>query len=269
MRITTLISAMQTMVLASIGCGTDDGSGLEVRDGEDAPTTERDASTAADIDASLSLDASIFPIDETTANPVDSADGALDVPLGSTGLDGAAPVDVPSLVDGPPRPSPITRIDDCDYPKCYADLAKDCMPAGSCVFTSASSGSLSTISGTNYCYDNGVKTVKVNQSDWTPPSHVYSGKLVESWKNAAGPCYTMDGSYVILSSAGDEGKTKTLTMRNPAGVPVATVNFDFTNHTMTITCAGTTPVTVPDRCEPSSVNADGGSPVCARGECIY
>jgi hypothetical protein len=269
MRVATLISAMQIMVLASTGCGTDNGSGSNAIGVVDAPTVERDASTAAAIDASVAVDTAVFLTDATIANPVDSANVALDVPLVSVDLDGAAPVDLPSLLDGPPLPSLITRIGDCDYPKCYADLVRDCLPAGSCVATSASSGPVATTSGANYCYENGVKAVKVDQSDWVPPSHVYTGKLAESWKNAAGLCYTMDGSYVILGSAGYEGKTRTLTMRDPAGVPVATVDFDFTNHNMIITCAGTLPVAVPDRCEPSSVNADGGAPVCARGECIY
>jgi hypothetical protein len=269
------------IVLAAVcGCSGSSG-GLEPVGGADAPPASIDAATSTDFgtqtgtntrsstatntETRVGPDAPVIEPD-VAITPSAGQDGSADLPLVVVGQDAGTPVDGFAGEAGPTGPSPLTRIGDCDYPKCYADLVMACLPAGACVATGVgSSGSMSSAGAS--CYENGVKSLSVNQSNWTPPSHAYGGTLNEAWKDSSGICYTLDGTYVV-TMGGTYTSSTTLTLRNASGEAVATVVRDGTGAEV-ITCAGTFPVVVPKDCSPMRANADGGASICSPGSCTY
>jgi hypothetical protein len=146
----------------------------------------------------------------------------------------------------------------CGYPACYLDLISPCAPDGACVDQTtetcgASACSTPTTVTTNLCFDNGAKEqVEIDRSD---PS---TFTMTSTWKKDSTVCCTITGTYSTAAT------TSTFAVKNAAGTTVATVVDDMTAQTVTITCAGGSPVVVAMAC----LNPDGGTlSACTTGIC--
>jgi hypothetical protein len=98
----------------------------------------------------------------------------------------------------------------------------------------------------NRCYANGVTAVEVMDTS--------SPDIVTTVKKSGTQCY----SYVTQSSG-------EIVLKNPAGATVVTSVIDSVSGTASITCAGSSAVTVSLACLSSAAN--GIEPTCTTGTC--
>jgi hypothetical protein len=229
--------------------------------------------TPSDGGATIGLDGgTTIGLDGGTTIGLDSG-ATIGLDSGATiGQDGATTPDVPATTPDAALNSDVTSTPDaattsdapastgnCNYPQCYIDLVKDCVPSGACVQQTTTIGSpIPTSSNIAICYDNGVKMLTVMDF-----SNVSLLTQTETVKNASGVCYTMEA----LISAASSGNI-TYTMKNAAGATVATLAIDTTAQTETITCTGGPPVVVPTNCGSSNSDAGSGT-TCTTGTCAF
>lgn len=275
--------------LAAYGCG-DSGSSsktdgpvsngdtpgatkLDTGAGPDTVVPATDAPVKTDLpptglDGGVKTDVPPGTVDSATvseAGPTPLLDGsvAVDGPQGidgnvavdaSTGVDGAVAVDAPASTDAPTGVDTGTTTGMCGYPSCYTDLAKDCVPQGTCVQQMDPSASRLTI---NMCYANGVKVGSV-----TDMASLNSMTTKTTFKKGDTVCYTLEAPYVLNAT------TVTYTMKDAAGATVATIVENENTNTRTITCAGGgAPVVGPADCNDSVDGGTGSTAACPEGAC--
>jgi hypothetical protein len=237
-------------------------------DAGDTPLPPRDGRDAAANDSAPfpTTDAVLPGFDQALDLPQPSVDAPPDVPAVTPELDAATSDDGGSCNGDALLPAPLTTIRGCDYPTCFADAVKDCLPAGALVGRSGASSTVvdsrvTTTTTWAYCYENDVKGLVANSlAKPVGPGSRYNGTIVELWKNAAGLCYSFDGSYAYSTSLEFPRTDDQLTLRTAAGVPVASVTRDVDTGTLTITCPCSLPVTIPGDCNPWWSSVDAGVP---------
>jgi hypothetical protein len=141
----------------------------------------------------------------------------------------------------------------CNFPSCFAAIATDCIPSGTCVKSTGTAGS------SNICYSNGVKEISALSISGTTISYVVT------FKNASKTCYSM----IIDPSAALSGGPVTMSINDPAGTTVGTMSVDTATGQGTVTCTNQAPVTLESACtaglDPTGTTA--GSTPCTEGAC--
>ena len=194
-----------------------------------------DSSTAGDRSSELDTGATAVsdggairdaPGMETDAQIADSA-GRADVTV-DTGTDTAS-MDLPA---------PLA----CNVPSCWADLMRDCQPAGGCVEQSAGAND-------NLCFSNGVKVLAVVDG----PAQT----MTTTVKSGAQTCYQLDWN---LAGGSVPGAASTGVIKNGSGATVATISDDVSGYSV-ITCTGGQPVVIGEWCDIT------GGASCGTGTC--
>ena len=202
----------------SIGTGGDSGAvGIDLGSvlADASPDTAADGYSAAGVEVGIApvADGGLVP----DAGAIDSAT--------DTGLDAGAFA--------------------CNAPSCYAELMKDCQPAGTCI--EQSSGDIA-----NQCYANGVKVIAtINAVAMTMSTTVKNGNRI---------CYELGFN---LASYG-AGATVVGFIKDGSGTTVATISDDVSGRSV-ITCTGGKPVILNDACD--SGNNGASSTRCDSGTC--
>jgi hypothetical protein len=221
-----------------------DASAAKPVDGEVQPAGDGAPDGHGGIDSSLpvsdgpSVDESLgdagLPDEATREDGVDAA-----VALGPDGESRDAPGR-----DGPDPASPDADagIPLCNAPACFAELKKDCQPAGACV---------QQLSGndTNQCYDNGVMAVTVTDAS--------ALKMSTKVSKAARTCYVIEFDL----AAAMLGKSEVGLIRDGSGAIVAVLGDDPSGRN-SVTCTGGQPVVLNEGCD-----FTGGASTCAAGAC--
>lgn len=142
----------------------------------------------------------------------------------------------------------------CNFPSCFAPIATDCIPSGTCVKqTNAAAGS------SNICYSNGVKALSALSISGSAISYVVT------FKNASKTCYSM----TIDPSAVLSGGAVAMTIKDPSGTTVGTMSLDTATGQGSVTCTNQAPVPLGSECtagmDPTGTTA--GSTACTEGAC--
>jgi hypothetical protein len=140
--------------------------------------------------------------------------------------------------------------DGCPFPKCVADLMKDCLPMGSCTMQANQATTV-----VNYCLSNGVKVL--NEAT----TRGAEGIRVTRVMNGARLCYTAE--------ADSRGSVVTVEYRDASGKLVATA-ASTPGPSYSLTCTGEAAVTIPRVCGSPGDYPMGGSPAvnCKVGDCM-
>jgi len=169
--------------------------------------------------------------------------------VGSAGKAGDNTAGSPSSSGGSGGACPPT-------PSCFADLATNCQPDGTCVESSNTPTDLTMPITAAQCYSNGVKVVSTISLDASSAAF----KATVS-KNGT-TCFSEEGSL--------GGTDTTITIKNASGATVATVTTDA-NGDAVLSCGGKT-YTVPANCDTGMTGMMGTDPTnsgttCTMGEC--
>lgn len=139
----------------------------------------------------------------------------------------------------------------CAEVPCYADLIRNCLPAGSCKMQVLSGADITNITA-NVCYANGIKEKIVARM-------AVSGAVTgtATYKNGNAVCFSMDISQSAM------GTTGTYVFRDANGKQVATATEDAIGLTMTCTGGKAT------RLSQACMNAGSTESDCTDGVCSY
>jgi hypothetical protein len=242
----------------STSTATPTGTGTSTQtatSGVDAGTGNSDASIGNPADGGGSADGGAITPGLDGGNKIDgtaTVDGGTSTIDASSavdagGKDGGSVADAPLASDGP------VGSGTCNYPQCYVDLVKNCVPQGACVLQTTTG---TTSSSTNICYDNGVKTI--NATDFSNPAAM---TMTITTKNGSAVCYSMVAPLTLGSTTG-----ATFTLKDGSGTTVGTLTSDLQANTTTITCVGAAPVVVPYNCDSTHTDAGSGA-ACTTGTC--
>lgn len=157
----------------------------------------------------------------------------------SSAMQTDAAVGVPDAVQSLEDALPSDNV--CNFPSCMAALGTACIPDGDCV---SQVGTTSL----NVCYANGLRyaeTVALGGAGSTAAITASNGPTA---------CFT--GSATASSLIGN---AVTFTLKNPAGVEIATMTQDIATGATSITCKGASPVVLNAACS--------GGGVCTIGTC--
>jgi hypothetical protein len=149
------------------------------------------------------------------------------------------------------------------------DLVLGCVAGGSCVYQS---NVPATPLMKTSCYDNGVKVLTTIESSTGATNMVTTTFKV---KKGDSVCYTKTAvdSFPANADTGTDS-TSDVTIQDPSGALVATTHVDPNGH-ITLTCAGGSPIAVPDSCAVATLVLLGGPPIeagtptCDLGTCTF
>jgi hypothetical protein len=164
--------------------------------------------------------------------------------IGGLGCSDSASI---SLTDGAPATTDAATTGDdgatagCNFPSCMSALGAACVPDGDCV-------SQVGTSAIAICYANGLRYVEaVTGSGSTATAAITA-------TNGPTACFTGNASATAMV-----GTAVTYTLKNSAGVEIATMTQDISTGATSITCKGEQPVALNPAC------SGGGS--CSLGTC--
>jgi hypothetical protein len=140
--------------------------------------------------------------------------------------------------------------DQCLFPKCVADLMKDCQPLGSCTMFANQSTTV-----VNYCLSSGVKILN------SATTRGAEGIRVTRVMNGGRLCYTVE--------ANSRGSVVTVAYRDGSGKLVATAAAP-PGPSYSLTCTGEAEVMIPRVCGSPGDYPMGGmqAPSCKAGDCM-
>lgn len=259
-------------VFLAVACGCGGGSG---KNGDAGTQTATTTATSSQLDAAVSgADSGGAVTSTATSTPITATNSGTMTGTGatatttSTGTGGTATKTTTATSATATATSTGTGgTGACNVPLCYKDLVSSCVPNGACVeqrgYMCGATVCPEPLTGVpmptsmfNYmCYANGV-TVSTT-ADMTNPTPQTS---IQTYRKNGTVCYSVEMPLSLATA-----NSVTMLIKTPAGATVATEVFNQTARTVTITCAGGSPVVVSLDCMTSS-SADGGTP-CTTGTC--
>lgn len=139
----------------------------------------------------------------------------------------------------------------CNLPTCLSGIMQGCVPSGTCV-----------MQDTNLCYSNGVKQISKMNIDFA----TQTADTSVTYKKDNVVCYSFSSPVTSQTAT-----NTTMSVKNPAGTTVATVNLDSATSKITATCTGGSSIEINDKCDKSMIpdiaSLIGTTNTCTKGTC--